>query len=172
MEELRAKTADGYIEDSSPNAAFAWHQVKPLTLIKAGKNIWQKAHFSQKKRGDEILVSQSIFNAESPPDPEPILDLKVSDPVYHPISEEKNVACLKNWSNSSPGPDGILVSQVKRCPASLLEILRVGTLEDSIDSNGGRQNQSQQLGRPKIAVSYSGPPTICCGAHPPLSAWI
>lgn len=66
---------------------------------------------------------EGIFSAESPPDHEPILDTKVADPVYHPISEEEVIACLKNWSNSSPGPDGILVRQVKRCPASMLEVL-------------------------------------------------
>lgn len=72
---------------------------------------------------DVKTLYEGIFSSRSPPDIEPVADPKTSDLVYRPIDRDKIVTLTKNWSNSSPGPDGILVPQVKRCPAHMLKAL-------------------------------------------------
>ncbi|GLV33435.1 hypothetical protein CBL_20174 [Carabus blaptoides fortunei] len=62
---------------------------------------------------------RGIFESPSPPDPEPVTpEPHIS--VHLPVSEDDIEAATSTWKHSAPGPDGITVAQVKRCPRQLL----------------------------------------------------
>lgn len=63
-----------------------------------------------------------IYERHSKSDPGPPSDPKESESVYTFIHQEEILGAIRTWSNSGPGPDGITITQVKRCPAILLEV--------------------------------------------------
>ncbi|GJQ82287.1 hypothetical protein Trydic_g18627 [Trypoxylus dichotomus] len=56
-------------------------------------------------------------------DPKPVTSSRESQSVYKPVTKEEIAASIGTWANSAPGPDGITIAQVKRCPTSLLEVI-------------------------------------------------
>lgn len=63
---------------------------------------------------------EQLFSTPSPADNGPISCRKEA---FFPVTGEEIAGALNNWSNSAPGPDGILIGQVKRCPPLRLEAL-------------------------------------------------
>lgn len=61
---------------------------------------------------------------DAPPQKRPVPTTTTGGaPIYVPIQEEEILGAIKGWKNSAPGPDGITVSQVKRCPTRHLQVI-------------------------------------------------
>lgn len=103
------------------------YQKDPTSLAEKvilGRTITEESTFPPIHDVEELY--SNIFEAISPPATQqtPIEDNTCpKDNIYVPITEDEIAEAKKTWSNSAPGPDGIIVLQVKNCPALPLEVL-------------------------------------------------
>ncbi|KAK9701489.1 Reverse transcriptase (RNA-dependent DNA polymerase) [Popillia japonica] len=89
--------------------------------IITGSPIVEEAIYPKIEDVDRLY--RTIFERQDAPDPGLSPAPKETANLYRPVGEEEIRSSVRNWSNSAPGPDGITIAQVKRCPTNLLEAL-------------------------------------------------
>lgn len=72
---------------------------------------------------DVRQVFGNLFSSESPPDDDGFLPKPLREPNWYPVTPAELTACLHGRRDTAPGPDGLLLSDIKKVPIQHLCVL-------------------------------------------------
>lgn len=116
----------------SPRQLRVANYKKAQDLFSKNRRTLADRIFSGKALQDPVVIPptaeaekffRGMFEAPSVQDNEPFTSKAPNSATFSPISPDEIQGALLSWNNSAPGPDGIPVSRVKKCPVPLLEAL-------------------------------------------------